>query len=246
MTGQTARDAGILAAPITGQPGQLDYPADTPLRVELNSGPTYGLRYSYHFDERQRWGVELGAQRVNTEIEDPETFDRAAVTEALAGSTVDPTLQAALVDRLERNRGPYDIRLDIYEVGAVFIPNPSSRFPAEIDAGLGWSVSHLDQRATFERLVISRVFSGDLSEVANEPVEALPGQCQADNDPCIEEDSAGGLVWYGGGGISFAFTKNVMLRLNGRLRFIEQVVDPGDSFVNGEVTAGLSFLFGGE
>ena len=54
----------------------------------------------------------------------------------------------------------------------------------------------------------------------------------------------GGLSWYGGAGIRYAFNEHVHLRMGSRLRFVEQVSDPGDSFLTAEMTLGLTFVLG--
>ena len=45
-------------------------------------------------------------------------------------------------------------------------------------------------------------------------------------------------------GFGYAFTPNVHFTLGTKLRFVEQLVDPGDSGITTEMTVGLAFLFG--
>ena len=115
----------------------------------------------------------------------------------------------------------------------------------ELGGGIGWSSSSLDRRLINEKLVLTAVAP---RQVVNTLPAADPtggDECPFVDDPCVELDDASGLTWHVGGGVSFAFTDAVHLRLLLRARWIEQVTDPGDSFHMPEGTLGVSFVLGG-
>jgi opacity protein-like surface antigen len=253
--GGTAREAEIATAPITGgDPGNpSDPPGSDPFRavIDLDAGSLWGLRYGYMF--RKKWGLELSWSQGSSDLSDGETFDAEdATTVAVLESAIsDPAERAAMVSRLEARNGPFDIDTSYLDLGFVFVANPKGRWVAEVDAGLGWSWGDLDDDpALLERLVHSNVEegTGDPYVIANTlPSEDPTGgeACPADNDPCVAMQDGNGLTWHVGGGVSYAFTDAVHLRMGVRFRWVEQVVDPGDSFLQTEGTLGLSFLVGG-
>ena len=252
-SGNTARDAGILAAPLTGEPGATNYPAATPLRVEMDSGGQFNLGYSYFFDSR--WGLDLGLGWQPTKFEDPN-FDLAEIDAQLATTVLTDSQKAHLRDRLIAHGQTHDASVLYLDVGAVRVFGAAKKWPFEVGGGIGWSFASLDDttigdRIVYERRVTSRsVNPGDLVEVANDvPADPAPGfveaGCLADNDPCIEMTEADGLTWHVSATLHRAFNDHVMLDIGGRLRYVEQVLDPGDSFVTSELGVGISFLFGG-
>jgi hypothetical protein len=249
LQGKTARDAGILTAPITGQPGTLQYPAESALRVDLDDSAIFGLRYAYNF--RDTWAVQLGIERTSTKLLDPD-FDQAKMEATVAGTSLTANQQAELIARLNHHARTHDIDITFLDLGVERTFNRKSRFPIWIGGGMGWAFASATGPIVYERLVVSdRITPTDPITVANEvaPVGAaswLPfDQCQADNDPCIEEKAQDGLTWHADGGIGFVVTDAFHVDLGLRVRYIEQVLDPGDSFTTTEATLGLRFMLGG-
>jgi len=244
----TARDAGILTAPITGQPGSIDYPAETTLRVDMDDSGIFGLRYAYNF--RDTWAVRLGVEHAASKLLDAD-FDQAEMETTVMGTSLTDDQKQELIARLNHHSREHDIDVTFLDVGVERTFNRNSRFPIWVGGGMGWSFASADQPIVYERLVVSdRITELDRIDVANEvsnpPEPWLPfDQCQADNDPCIEEKAQDGLTWHADGGIGFVVTDSFHVDLGLRLRFIEQVLDPGDSFMTTEATLGLRFMLGG-
>lgn len=256
-SGQTVRDAGILAAPITGEPGAPSYPAASELRVELESSAQANFGYTYYFHDK--WGVDLGVARQASSIVDAE-FDEAQMDAQLATTNLTVPQLDNLRARIVAHSQPHDMTVTYFDIGASRIFAPRSKWPFEVGAGLGWAFGSLGDttigdRVVYERLVTSRVVrEGDPSIPANDiPQDALGNAppfveegCLADNDPCIEMTEASGLTWNASATIHRAFTEHAMLDIGGRVRFVEQILDPGDSFITLEFGVGVSFLFGGK
>lgn len=241
MLGQTARDVTVSAAP-------LDFPEE--LRIELDDAPIFGLRYLRMLPERyggNHWGVELSVSHGSFELFSHDEFDPEETMQVIMDANLSPPTDQELFDRLQLHAGPFDVDVTFFDVGATYVFTPQSRWVAEAGGGVGWSSSTLPGgRAIYEKLAHSvQVLPGDEVTIANEIVDLTGGlDCPADNDPCLTMDDASGLTWHVHAGLSHAFTDNVHLRARGAVRFIEQVVDPGDSFVAVEATVGISFLFG--
>lgn len=238
--GETAHDASLPTPPLNSELYQL--------RIDAQDSSTFGVRYGYQFHEH--WGFELSVQGMGTELANKRAFDRDAVAETLALTGLQPDEQAALLDRLDARSGPYDMDITLFEVGAVYIANPDGRWVIEAGGGVGWASSSLDgEPVIFEDLVASRQEqSSDEIIVANTlPSEDPTGgaTCPTDDDPCVVLRSNDGLVWHVGAGVSYAFTDRVHLRLGTRVRVVENVVDPGDTFLSVDGTIGLSFWLGG-
>lgn len=249
--GSAVRDAGIFAAPLTGQPGSRAYPAATPLRVELDDAPTFGLRWAWFAGDN--WGIELGLSHVGSEIIDPES-DLAADAIALETSNLSESQKQALLARLAAHQAPHDLDATFVDISAIHVFNPKKRFPVEVGGGLGWAFSSLDGPVAYERLVIGDIVrEGDRAAVANEypgsPYypDSPPafGTCIEPNDPCLELKAQGGLTWHAFMNFGYAFTPDFQLRMGARARFVEQLVDPGDSGVMTELTLGVAYSFGG-
>ena len=249
--GGVARDAGILAAPITGQPGTSNYPAESPLRVNLDNSAIFGARYAWFLDNH--WGIEGAYSHVNGKFIDPDGFDETAIRAKLNQTILLDAEKDLLVQRLRAHSGPFDAKVGFLDLGAVYVFNPKSKWPFEAAAGLGWASSSisgsLGNTVVFERLVTSdAVTPGAVIAIANElqPDPFVERGCLADNDPCIEMKSASGLTWHLGAGVEYAFTPHVHLAVGSRLHFLSHVLDPGDQFVVVEGTFGVSFLLGGK
>ena len=245
--GNAVRDAGILAAPITGQPGSRTYPSLSALSVEMDDAPVVGIRYSWFAGEK--WGLQIGLEHVASEILDPDV-DLALDAQRLTATNLTPQQQAALLARLEAHQARHDMKVTFLDLGAMHVFNPKKRWPIEVGGGIGWAFPTLDGPVAYERLVTSDTLQGSVDPVvvANEVQDPAPpfGQCLADNDPCIELKQQGGLTWHAFMSIGYAFTPSIQLRLGGKARFIEHLVDPGDSSVMTEATIGLAFQFGGQ
>lgn len=248
--GETVRDAGILAAPVTGQPGSRDYPATSKLTVDLEDSPIFGVRYAWFGSPK--WGIELGLSQIASEIVDPNS-NLAEDRRILADETAltDPEVDA-LMARLTAHQAAHDIDVTFLDAGALHVFNPKKRWPIEVGGGIGWAFTSLTGPVARERLVTSDLVIDPGSglpanrEVANELADpAVPyGQCLADNDPCIEIRGRSALTWHAYLDMGYAFTPNLQLRLGARVRQAQALVDPGDPAMLKEVTLGLSFQFG--
>lgn len=238
--GQTAKSLDVLATPLISAPVNM--------RIEMDDSAFGGLGYSYQWHDK--WAFEASWSLSGTSLENPEKFDRAYTESILAQSAVPLADQAPLVDRLESHAGPYDLDVSTLDLGVTRVFSPKSRWVAEAGAGIGWGWGKLGTSpAIYEQLVHSIVepMSGDLYVIANETVDGTMGQdCPADNDPCIKLEDGGGLTFHAVGGVSYAFTDHVHLRMAMKVRYLQRVVDPGDSLVTVDSQLGLSFLWGGD
>lgn len=247
--GNTVRDAGILAAPVTGQPGSRAYPALSPLQVDFDDAPVFGLRYAYFVGDD--WGIEVALEHVSSEIVDPDGNLEQEIELLRTGSlSLTQPEREELARRLTAHQQPHDMSVTFLDVGALHVFNPKKRIPVEIGGGLGWAFASMDGPVAYERLVTSDIIETEPNDpriVANDVLDPAPayGKCLADNDPCIELEAEGGLTWHAFLGFGYAFSPNLHFRLGTKVRFIEHLVDPGDSNVMSETTMGLSFQFGG-
>lgn len=238
----TVFDAQLLPPPITGE--------DHGMRAEMGSMTPVGVRYAYFFHER--WGVELSLQQASTEVRNQRGFDRDEAAAILAESTLSEMEQTTILDRLELHAPPTDADLTLFDLGLTYACTPRKRWIAEVGGGVGWSTTSLSRPAVIEDLVTSepqRDMDGtplDPRVVANEVNDPTMGAgCPADDDPCRVLEDGDGITWHAQGGVSYAFTDHVHLRLGLRLRFFNRAVDPGDAFKHQEATVGVSFLWGG-
>jgi hypothetical protein len=251
--GGTARDAGILASPLTGEPGATNYPAKTPLTIRLDGGATFQFGYTYFFD--QKWGLDLGISHQATQMNDPkfDLADTTAQVNSVSGLT--QSQRDNLLARLVAHAQPHDFGLTYFDFGGTRVFAPASKWPFELGAGMGWAFGSLSSpnfagRAVYERIVTSRVVSaGDPVLTANEVdpdgVPFVEKGCLADNDPCIEVKETGGLTWNVSATAHRRFSDRVMFDIGARTRYVTHVLDPGDAFSAFEFNAGVSFLFGG-
>ncbi len=245
--GNTVRDAGILAAPVTGQPGTRRFPAATPLQVELQDSPIFGVQYGWFAGDG--WGIQVGLDSLSSTIRDPDPADLAALAVRLDNTNLVPPQPAILLARLAAHQAPHDFKVTFLDIGAFHVFTPKKRLSTEVGGGVGWAFASLDGPVAYERLVVSdAIAQGSVQVVANDVLDPAPphGQCLADNDPCIEVSAQGGLTWHAWLATGFSFNRNVMLQLGAKLRYVQHLVDPGDSNVMKQVTLGVSFRFGGE
>lgn len=249
--GASVRDAGILTAPLTGEPGQPDYPAASSLSVNLEGGATLDVGYTYFFNEK--WGLDLGLGYFPSKIVDTQ-FDLAEVDAQLATTALGQDEKDHLRARMIAHAQPHDLSVMSFDVNATRVFKPTAKWPLEIAAGLGWAGSSLGDttigdRVVYERLVASTVVDPqDSAIVANDippnPMPYVEAGCLADNDPCMEMTEKGGMTWNLAATVHHAFTDKLMLDLTSRIRVTSQALDPGDEYVTFQIGAGISFLFG--
>ncbi|MEM7246606.1 MAG: hypothetical protein AAF533_14740 [Acidobacteriota bacterium] len=235
--GETAVDTDITAEPID----------NTPLRLRLDVEPaaTYGFRYAYQLADK--WAVEFSLSNSASELANKQSFDADRVREVLGNSLLDTSQQETLFNRLESHSGPYDMDVTFFDIGVLRFIDISERWVGEVGAGIGWASTSLDDDpATFEELINSFCDPEDLNctyIIANE-TEGVTGRCSNPGDPCFEATAGNGLTWWGSAGLRFMVNEQIHFRANARLRLVEQLTDPGDTFAAGEGTVGVAILFG--
>ncbi len=227
------------------------------MRIELDSGTSFGIGYSYQVHEN--WLIGGTLTRVASEFAFEVPFDRAAEEELLLTRTVTTPSQGTalteqqkldLLDRVEAHSRPRDVDLTLLDLSAVYLLNPEGPWTGEFGAGLGFSSSSADD----DPMVWEMLFRNDCDPtdsncvitVANEPNDPTGGTgCPAGDDPCDVLETSSNLSWHVLAGLRYAFSDSVQVRAGLKLRLLEAVTDPGDSFVSSEGTLGVVFRFGG-
>lgn len=237
--GDIVHDATLRVPPLSATRAEL--------RVELDDASTLGVAYSYMAHER--WAVEFSAGRVKSELANGTRFDQDYVVSILDQSTLGFEEKERLLARLRAHAEPRDMNVSFFDVSAIHVINPSGRWIGEVGAGIGWAdVSLDDDPAIFENFMHTTCDDDpNCAPIVINEIDA-PGdgtRCPLD-DPCVELEGKSGLSWNLLGRLRYAFNDHVHLQLGSKLRLIQQATDPGDSFITGEATLGITFLVGGD
>lgn len=247
--GNLAYSNDLTAPPLTAEPVRM--------RIELDSGGSFGIGYFYQAHENWAFGGTL--TRTSTELAHQTPFDRATEEEVLFPAFVtspsqgdELTMQQKidLLDRIEAHSKPRDVDLTMLDISAIYIMNPQGPWIGEFGGGLGYVSADSDEDPmVWEVLWRNECDPTDPNcgiTVANELVDPSGGRaCPIDDDPCVTLNSNSNLSFHAIAGLRYAFSDTIQFRLGAKLRVLDAVTDPGDSIVTGEATAGVVFRFGG-
>jgi hypothetical protein len=242
VVGGTVRDQQLEVPGATG-------PNSPAIHLELDDAGAFGLRYAYQLDEN--WALEVSGSKMSSELANSDEFDAEETANILGQSQLSPEDASDLAVRLAERSAVHDADVTFLDASAVYLVNPEGRWIGEVGGGIGWASSSIDgqQPVLFEELVASDCDPDDPGcqyTVFNTIPDPTDGtECPPNDQPCIETEEADGLTWHVLGGIRYVATETVQFRFQGKLRFIEQLTDPGDSYLSPEATLGVTFVLGG-
>jgi opacity protein-like surface antigen len=247
--GGMAYSNDMQAPPLTAEPVRM--------RIELDSGSSFGIAYNYQVHEN--WLVGGSLSFASSEFNHQDEFDFATEAEFLASAQVlhpaqgpELTLEQKedLLARIEANSQPRDVDLTMLDVSAIYLLNPEGPWVGEFGAGIGYASASADE----DPMVWEMLFRNECDPtdpncaitVANELTNPDPSNCPSGNDPCVTLTTTSNLSWHAMAGLRYSFTDAVQFRAGVKVRLLEAVTDPGDSMVVSEATAGVVFRFGGD